>query len=139
MKNKWEHFIYHCLFVCSFFSEFTETYLLACLVDYFDNNPDFKRSVMLDLDMREHNMGLKNRAPLCVVTRTVCCAEWLEHVIFKPTERICMRECTHTRLSTEFVCLFNMFEKTVLIWVSWKVINSFLLLWANTFSSYMTQ
>ena len=34
-----------------FFSEFTETYLLACLVDYFDNNPDFKRSVMLDLDM----------------------------------------------------------------------------------------
>ena len=35
-----------------FFSEFTETYLLACLVDYFDNNPDFKRSVMLDLDMR---------------------------------------------------------------------------------------
>ena len=68
---------YLSLFVCLFFffSEFTETYLLACLVDYFDNNPDFKRSVMLDLDMREHNMGLKNRAPLCVVTRTVCCAE----------------------------------------------------------------
>ena len=58
MKNKWEHFIYHCLFAgFFFFSQFTETYLLACLVDYFDNNPDFKRSVMLDLDMREHNMA----------------------------------------------------------------------------------
>ena len=52
-----------------FFSEFTETYLLACLVDYFDNNPDFKRSVMLDLDCGEHNMALKNRAPLWIVTR----------------------------------------------------------------------
>ena len=38
--------VYHCLL---FFSEFTETYLLACLVDYFDNTPDFKRLVMLDL------------------------------------------------------------------------------------------
>lgn len=46
-KNKWEHFT--CLSLFAFFSEFTETYLLACLVDYFDNNPDFKRFVMLDL------------------------------------------------------------------------------------------